>query len=59
MRLKTLLLAGLAGLAFASPAAAQYLDEAHDHAHSVQVQPASPTQPAAPPPPPAQLADTQ
>jgi hypothetical protein len=62
MRLKTLLLAGLASLASASPAAAQYLDESHDHRHFDQ-QPAPATPPAGPAaprtPPPAQLADTQ
>ncbi|HZG47061.1 MAG TPA: M20/M25/M40 family metallo-hydrolase [Allosphingosinicella sp.] len=60
MRLKTLLLAGLASLASASPAAAQYLEESHDHAHGQQqAQPTPPARPAAPiAPPPAQLADT-
>lgn len=61
MRLLTLLAAGTAAFAFTAPAAAQYLDEAHDHADFTQ-QPAqpAPAAPAAPlAPPAAQLADTE
>jgi hypothetical protein len=61
MRVKTLLLAGLACFASASPAAAQYHDGSLDHAGHAHGQPqAQPTQQPAPStPPPAQLADTE
>jgi len=42
MRLKTLLAAGIAAFAFASPAAAQYVGDAHDH--GAQAQPARPAE---------------
>jgi Zn-dependent M28 family amino/carboxypeptidase len=49
MRLKTLLVGGIAAFAFATPAAAQYADEAHDH--GAQAQPGQPAPPAEPPTP--------
>jgi hypothetical protein len=55
MRLKTLLVAGFAAFAFASPAAAQYAGDEHDH--GAQAQPTPAAQPEAPTPVPAQIED--
>jgi hypothetical protein len=55
MRLKTLLVAGFAAVVLASPAAAQYAGDEHDH--GAQAQPAAAAQPEAPTPVPAQIED--